>query len=86
MVCILLTSVFFLKNDFEPFSEVTLTILVGSDAQLRLLPILDGQAVLYSFVNTTEVRIGLAFGTGSQSTPQMELPMLSSWLVSISEI
>jgi len=54
---------------------------VGLDVQLRLLPILDGQAVLYSFVSTPEVRIGLAFGTGS--APQTEFLFISSWLVSV---
>ncbi|KAJ0962720.1 hypothetical protein J5N97_027842 [Dioscorea zingiberensis] len=51
---------------------------------LRLLPILDGQAVLYSFESTPEVRIGVAFGSGgSQSLPATELPGVSSWLVKL---
>ncbi|KAH7658486.1 C2 domain-containing protein [Dioscorea alata] len=51
---------------------------------LRLLPILDGQAVLYSFESTPEVRIGVAFGSGgSQSLPATELPGVSSWLVKV---
>ncbi|KAB1212519.1 Synaptotagmin-5 [Morella rubra] len=45
------------------------------------MPILDGQAVLYSFVSIPEVRIGVAFGSGgSQSLPATELPGVSSWL------
>ncbi|KAH7549335.1 hypothetical protein JRO89_XS13G0016000 [Xanthoceras sorbifolium] len=49
---------------------------------LMLMPILDGKAVLYSFVTTPEVRIGIAFGSGgSQSLPATELPGVSSWLV-----
>lgn len=50
--------------------------------QLLLLPVLDGRAILYSFVSTPEVRIGIAFGSGgSQSLPATELPGVSSWLV-----
>lgn len=49
--------------------------------QLRLRPILDGQAVLYSFYDVPDVRVGVAFGSGSQSAPQTELPVVSSWLV-----
>lgn len=51
--------------------------------QLRILPILDGQGVLYSFANTPEIRVGVAFGSGSQSQTQTELPIISSWLVSV---
>ncbi|BBN09410.1 hypothetical protein MPTK1_4g19570 [Marchantia polymorpha subsp. ruderalis] len=47
---------------------------------LRMLPILDGQAVLYSFDDIPEVRVGVAFGSGSQTAPQTELPVVSSWL------
>ncbi|KAK1301656.1 hypothetical protein QJS10_CPB12g00356 [Acorus calamus] len=51
---------------------------------LLLTPILDGQAVLYSFESTPEVRIGVAFGGGgSQSFPATELPGVSTWLVKI---
>lgn len=46
------------------------------------MPVLDGRAVLYSFVSVPEVRIGVAFGSGgSQSLPATELPGVSSWLV-----
>ncbi|KAF5186642.1 Multiple c2 and transmembrane domain-containing protein [Thalictrum thalictroides] len=48
---------------------------------LCLTPILDGQAVLYSFESPPEVRIGIAFGSGgSQTLPATELPGVSSWL------
>ncbi|KAL3529277.1 hypothetical protein ACH5RR_008599 [Cinchona calisaya] len=51
---------------------------------ILLMPILDGRAVLYSFVSTPEVRIGVAFGSGgSQSLPATELPGVSSWLVKL---
>ncbi|KAL5726120.1 MYF24_8 [Ranunculus cassubicifolius] len=49
--------------------------------ELLLTPILDGQAILYSFESPPEVRIGIAFGTGgSQALPATELPGVSSWL------
>ena len=52
--------------------------------QLLLMPVLDGKAVLYSFLSTPQVRIGVAFGSGgSQSLPATELPVVSSWLVRI---
>lgn len=52
--------------------------------QLLLSPILDGEAVLYSFESTPEVRIGVAFGSGgSQAVPGMELPGVSTWLVGL---
>lgn len=50
---------------------------------MLLMPILDGRAALYSFVSTPEVRIGVAFGSGSQSLPATELPGVSSWLVKL---
>lgn len=50
--------------------------------QLLLMPVLEGKAILYSFVSTPEVRIGVAFGSGgSQSLPATALPGVSSWLV-----
>jgi hypothetical protein len=50
--------------------------------KLLLRPILDGQAILYSFVSAPEVRINVAFGGGNgQSLPSTELPGVSSWLV-----
>lgn len=51
---------------------------------LLMIPILDGRALLYSFISTPEVRIGVAFGSGgSQSLPATELPGVSSWLVKL---
>jgi len=43
-------------------------------------PILDGNALLYSFSSTPEVRIGIAFGSGA-SQSATELPGVSPWLV-----
>ncbi|XP_030521547.1 synaptotagmin-5 isoform X2 [Rhodamnia argentea] len=52
--------------------------------QLLLMPVLDGKALLYSFMSVPEVRIGVAFGSGgSQTLPATELPGVSSWLVKI---
>ncbi|XP_058088703.1 uncharacterized protein LOC131235526 isoform X2 [Magnolia sinica] len=52
-----------------------------SGDQLLFMPIIDGQAILYSFVSTPEVRIGVVFGSGgSQTLPATELPGVSSWL------
>lgn len=51
---------------------------------LLLMPVLDGKALLYSFMSVPEVRIGVAFGSGgSQTLPATELPGVSSWLVKI---
>ncbi|OIW16014.1 hypothetical protein TanjilG_04549 [Lupinus angustifolius] len=48
---------------------------------LLIIPILDGKTLLYSFVSTPEVRIGIAFGSGgSQSLPATEWPGVSYWL------
>ncbi|KAK8267283.1 hypothetical protein V6Z12_D12G302800 [Gossypium hirsutum] len=44
---------------------------------LLLMPILDGKAILYSFISTPEVRITVTFGSGT------ELPGVSSWLVKL---
>lgn len=52
--------------------------------KLLLMPILDGQAVLYSFESSPDVQIGVAFGSGgSQTLPATELPGVSSWLVKL---
>nr|CAB3472369.1 unnamed protein product [Digitaria exilis] len=57
---------------------------ITSGEQLLLSPILDGEAILYSFESTPEVRIGVAFGSGgSQTIPGMELPGVSTWLVKL---
>lgn len=46
------------------------------------MPVLNGRAILYSFLSVPDVRIGVAFGSGgSQSLPATELPGVSSWLV-----
>ncbi|CAL0322228.1 unnamed protein product [Lupinus luteus] len=62
----------------------TARIVVNSlhiKGDLLITPILDGKALLYSFVSTPEVRIGIAFGSGgSQSLPATEWPGVSSWL------
>ncbi|KAI3946455.1 hypothetical protein MKX01_017671 [Papaver californicum] len=50
---------------------------------LRIMPILDGQALLYSFEPTPEVRIGVVFGKGTQTLPATELPGVNSWLVKL---
>ncbi|CAN6584906.1 unnamed protein product [Malus baccata var. baccata] len=51
---------------------------------LLLMPVLNGKAILYSFLSVPEVRIGIAFGSGgSQALPATELPGVSSWLVKI---
>ncbi|XP_045820393.1 synaptotagmin-5-like [Trifolium pratense] len=49
---------------------------------LLVTPILDGKALLYSFVSTPEVRIGIAFGSGG-SQSSTELPGVSPWLVKL---
>ncbi|ESW32372.1 hypothetical protein PHAVU_002G316700 [Phaseolus vulgaris] len=47
--------------------------------ELLVTPILDGNALLYSFSSTPEVRIGIAFGSGA-SQSATELPGVSPWL------
>lgn len=50
--------------------------------QLLLMPILDGQALLYSFECTPELGVEVSFGSGgSQSMPANGLPGVSSFLV-----
>ncbi|TKY60932.1 Synaptotagmin-5 protein [Spatholobus suberectus] len=49
---------------------------------LLVIPILDGKALLYSFLSTPEVRIGIAFGSGA-SQSATELPGVSPWLVKL---
>lgn len=46
---------------------------------LKMIPVLDGRALLYSFESTPEVRIGVAFG-GNQSQPATEVPGVRAWL------
>ncbi|XP_019189777.1 PREDICTED: synaptotagmin-5-like isoform X2 [Ipomoea nil] len=51
---------------------------------LQFIPVLDGKAILYSFISTPEVRIGIAFGSGgSQFLPATEVPGVSAWLVKV---
>ncbi|KAL8124130.1 uncharacterized protein LOC141717975 [Apium graveolens] len=65
----------------------TARIVVNSlhmKGDLFLMPVLEGKALLYSFVSTPEVRINVAFGSGgNQSLPATELPVVSSWLVKV---
>ncbi|RDX73488.1 Synaptotagmin-5, partial [Mucuna pruriens] len=49
---------------------------------LLVTPILDGKALLFSFLSTPEVRIGIAFGSGA-SQSATELPGVSPWLVKL---
>ncbi|KAK6921178.1 C2 domain [Dillenia turbinata] len=69
----------------KPFRDARIVInSLHIKGELLLMPILDGRAVLYSFMSAPEVRIGVAFGKGgSQSLPATELPGVSSWLVKI---
>ncbi|KAG5014737.1 hypothetical protein JHK85_020873 [Glycine max] len=46
---------------------------------LLVTPILDGKALLYSFLSIPEVKIGIAFGSGA-SQSATEFPGVSSWL------
>ncbi|XP_023002219.1 synaptotagmin-5-like isoform X4 [Cucurbita maxima] len=79
-------SIMLLAKLAMPFTG-TCRIVINSihlKGDLLLRPILDGRAILYSFVYTPEVRIGVAFGSGgSQSLPATELPGVSSWLVKL---
>ncbi|XP_062198964.1 uncharacterized protein LOC133901402 isoform X2 [Phragmites australis] len=79
-------SVMFLAKLAKPLIG-TCRIVINSihiKGDLLLSPILDGEAILYSFESTPEVRIGVAFGSGgSQAMPGMELPGVSTWLVKL---
>lgn len=65
----------------------TVRIVINSihiKGDILITPILDGQALLYSFESNPEVRIGVAFGTGNgNSLPATEFPWVSTWLVKI---
>lgn len=50
---------------------------------LQLIPVLDGRAVLFSFLTVPDVRLGVALGSGGSQLPGMELPVVSSWLVKL---
>ncbi|XP_059644013.1 uncharacterized protein LOC132285804 [Cornus florida] len=79
-------SIMLLAKVAKPFTG-TARIVVNSihmKGDLLLMPVLDGKAILYSFVSTPDVRIGVAFGSGgSQSLPATELPGVNSWLVKL---
>ncbi|XP_042388776.1 extended synaptotagmin-1-like isoform X2 [Zingiber officinale] len=65
----------------------TARIIINSihiKGDLLLRPILDGQAVLYSFESTPDIRVSVAFGSGGcQTLPETELPGVRSWLVKL---
>ncbi|EFJ29672.1 plant synaptotagmin [Selaginella moellendorffii] len=66
-----------------PFAGKVARININSiqvRGDLRLVPILDGQAILYAFESTPDVKLGVAFGSGNQHLPATELPVVSSWL------
>ncbi|XP_057516336.1 uncharacterized protein LOC130797654 [Amaranthus tricolor] len=50
---------------------------------LQLTPVLDGRAILFSFLSVPEVRLGISLGSGGSQLPGMELPVVSSWLVKL---
>lgn len=79
-------SILLLAKLAKPFLG-TARIVINSlhiKGDLLVMPIVDGKGILYSFVSTPEVRIGVAFGSaGSQSLPATELPGVSSWLVKV---
>lgn len=67
---------------FLTYTFIVVNYLSHSHSQLMLMPVLDGKAILFSFLTSPEVRIGVAFGSGgSQSLPATELPGVSSMLV-----
>lgn len=79
-------SILLLAKLAKPFMG-TARIVINSlhiKGDLLLMPVLNGRAILYSFLSVPEVRIGVAFGSGgSQSLPATELPGVSSWLVKL---
>ncbi|KAJ3694418.1 hypothetical protein LUZ60_009898 [Juncus effusus] len=79
-------SVMFLAKLAKPLIG-TARIVINSihiQGDLLLIPILDGQAIVYSFESAPQVRINVAFGGASaQSLPSTELPGVSSWLVKL---
>lgn len=79
-------SILLLAKVAKPFFGTAKIVVNGLHIKgdLLLMPILDGKAILYSFISTPEVRITVAFGSGgSQSLPATELPGVSSWLVKV---
>ncbi|ONI09174.1 hypothetical protein PRUPE_5G221900 [Prunus persica] len=79
-------SILLLAKLAKPFMG-TARIVINSlhiKGDLLLMPVLNGKAILYTFLSVPEVRIGVAFGSGgSQSLPATELPGVSSWLVKL---
>eukprot|EP00252_Welwitschia_mirabilis_P021688 TRINITY_DN5627_c0_g1_i1.p1 TRINITY_DN5627_c0_g1~~TRINITY_DN5627_c0_g1_i1.p1 ORF type:complete len:842 (-),score=186.13 TRINITY_DN5627_c0_g1_i1:179-2704(-) len=75
-------SVLLAAKTSKPFRGMARIVIHGIHLKgdLQFIPILDGQAILYSFESTPEVRIGIAFGGGNQTLPATELPLVSSWL------
>ncbi|XP_074572808.1 tricalbin-1-like [Curcuma longa] len=65
----------------------TARIIINSiriKGDLLLRPILDGQAILYSFESTPDIRVSVAFGGGGgQTLPETELPGVPNWLVKL---
>lgn len=49
--------------------------------QLKIIPILDGQALLYSFAEKPEVHVGVSLAGGSSSVLFSDLPGVATWLV-----
>ncbi|XP_051222670.1 uncharacterized protein [Lolium perenne] len=79
-------SVMFMAKLAKPLMGTARVVInsIHIKGDLLLSPILDGEAVLYSFESTPEVRIGVAFGSGgSQAGPGTELPGVSTWLVKL---
>ena len=54
----------------------------SSSLQLKISPILDGQALLYSFVDRPEVHVGVSVAGGNSSLSLSDLPGVATWLVS----
>ncbi|OAY67133.1 Synaptotagmin-5 [Ananas comosus] len=79
-------SVMFLAKLAKPLIGAARIVInsIHIKGDLLLIPILDGQALLYSFESTPEVRVGVAFGSGGSDTlPATELPGVSTWLVKL---
>lgn len=50
---------------------------------LRVVPILDGHCLLYSFESAPEIRIGVSFGGDTESSSLIEIPGIASFLEKI---
>ncbi|GBG78693.1 hypothetical protein CBR_g27919 [Chara braunii] len=67
-----------------PFKGKVVRILINSiyvRGQVRIMPVLDGQGVLYAFDEVPEVKLGMEVGAANQMLPFTELPFIASWLV-----